>query len=64
MHSVVVQKTVEIPQCSSSTRLLTRSYTTVAHGPDSAEQLRSSTRSSTSQFQNSGSASDSIIDRV
>ena len=29
---------------------------------DSAEQLRSPTRSSTSQFQNSGSASDSVID--
>ena len=28
------------------------------------EQLRSPTRSSTSQFQNSGSASDSVIDRV
>ena len=31
---------------------------------DSAEQLRSPTRSSTSQFQNSGSASDSVIDRA
>ena len=34
----------------------------VAHGSDSAEQLRSPTRSSTSLFQNSGSASDSVID--
>ena len=31
---------------------------------DSAEQLRSSTRSSTSLVQNSGSASDSVIDRA
>ena len=31
---------------------------------DSAEQLRSPTTSSTSQFQNSGSASDSVIDRA
>ena len=31
---------------------------------DTAEQLRSPTRSSTSQFQNSGSASDSVIDRA
>ena len=38
--------------------------TTVAHGSDSAEQLRPPTRSSTSLVQNSGSASDSVIDRA
>ena len=39
--------------------------TTVAYRPDSAKQLRSPTRSSTSLFSSpSGGASDSVIDRA